>query len=161
MTTKNKIMGLPWFSKVEQDIFKKMAYACVYAVGPVSGGPIKVTWGVHLPDKLSELQAGCWHELTYHDVMWTLDSGMAVRLKNEVMDRLRYIEVDGRTKRLQGDWWDITADQVVPVFQRAAEATGIKTFTHAAMVHHIQTMREGRIQKELRGLNAGNDWRLS
>lgn len=152
-TKKNTIMGLPWFSKVEQDIFKRMEYACVYAVGPVSGGPIKVTWGVHLPEKLAELQAGCWQELTYHDIAWVLDSGFAVRLKNGIIDFLGKAGIE----RLQGDWFDMTADQIVPVFQLAAQTMGMKTFTHAAMVDHIQTMRESRIQKELLRVHNGRD----
>lgn len=145
MTT---ILGLPWFSKAERALFNELDYACVYAIGPGAAGPIKVTWGAKLPEKLAELQAGSWLPLAFHEVAWTMGPPLAMRLKGEIHRRL-----DARGLRLQGDWFAVSVDEILPVYQQATDALGLKTWTHAQMVQHVHELRERRLRKEVASLS--------
>lgn len=140
------IFRQPWFVGPELDLFLRQQYACVYAIGPHTGGPIKIGWGVKLPEKLAEHQAGNWHELTYHEVTWTVGSPLAVRLKTAIHKIL-----DDGGKRLRGDWFDVSVMDVLAVFQQATDASAIKTFTHEEMVLHIRQMRETNLRRAVAG----------
>jgi hypothetical protein len=98
------VCGLPWLqSKPERAIFVELGFACVYAVGPVAGRPLRISWGRQLKDTLAELQPGCWKPLQVHDVVWTAGDMLAVRLLNEATALL-----DKAKRRLTGDWYDVT-----------------------------------------------------
>src|SRR5205823_4876474 len=98
------VAGLPWLhTKPERAIFLELGFACVYAVGPTGGRPLRISWAKQLGEKLKELQPGCWKELQVHDVAWTVGDMLAVRLLNETTGML-----DKAKRRLAGDWFDVT-----------------------------------------------------
>lgn len=140
------VNGLPWLhSKPERAIFKELGFACVYAVGPSGGRPLRIGWAKQLKDKLAELQPGCWKALSVHDVMWTAGDLLAVRLLGEATSML-----DGAKRRLTGDWFDVTAELAQQTLRIAREKCGVPTFTHAEMLDRVRAERERRIESAIR-----------
>jgi hypothetical protein len=135
------VCGLPWLqAKPELAIFKELSFACVYAVGPSGGRPVRIGWAKQLKDKLAELQPGCWKALSVHDVMWTVGDMLAVRLLGETTALL-----DGAKRRLTGDWFDVTAELAQQTLRIAREKSGVPTFTHAEMLDKVRAERKRRI----------------
>lgn len=135
------IAGLPWLhTKPERAIFLELGFACVYAVGPTGGRPLRISWAKQLGEKLKELQPGCWKELQVHDVAWTVGDMLAVRLLNETAGIL-----DKAKRRLTGDWFDVTPEFAKQALRLATEKTGLPTFTHAEMLDKVRAERKRRI----------------
>lgn len=134
--------GLPWLqAKPELKIFKELGFACVYAVGPTGGRPLRISWAKQLKEKLAELQPGYWKQLQVHDVLWTAGDMFAVRLLGEVTGLL-----DGAKRRLTGDWFDITPELAKQTFAIAQQKSGVSTFTHADMLDKVRAERKRRIE---------------
>ena len=140
------ICGLPWLhSKPERAIFLELGYACVYAVGPIGGRPLRISWARQLKDKLTELQPGYWKQLQVHEVLWTVGDMLAIRLLNEVAGVL-----DKAKRRLLGDWYDVTPELAQQTLRLATDKTGIQSFTHAEMLDKVRAVRKSRIEAAVR-----------
>src|SRR5258706_10533383 len=104
--TETVCCGLPWLSsKPERAIFDELSFACVYAVGPTGGRPLRVGWAKQLKDRMSALQLGSWKELQLHHIAWTAGDMLAIRIFNDaaaILDKAR--------RRLTGDWFDVTPE---------------------------------------------------
>lgn len=138
--------GLPWLQPgPERAIFLELGFACVYAVGPIAGRPLRISWAKQLRDKLVELQPGCWKELKAHEVLWTAGDMLAIRLLNEATALL-----DKAKRRLAGDWFDVTPEFAQQVLRFATDKTGIPTFTHAEMLDRVRSTRRSRNDAEIR-----------
>lgn len=135
------VAGLPWLhTKPERAIYLELGFACVYAVGPTGGRPLRISWAKQLGEKLKELQPGCWKELQIHDVAWTVGDMLAIRLLNETAGIL-----DKAKRRLTGDWFDVTPEFAQQALRLAAEKCGVPTFTHADMLDKVRAERKRRI----------------
>jgi hypothetical protein len=140
------VAGLPWLhSKPERAIFLELGFACVYAVGPVGGRPLRISWAKQLAEKLKELQPGSWKELQVHDVIWTAGDMLAVRLLNEVTSVFERAK-----RRLIGDWYDVTPELASQALRLATNKTGVPTFTHAEMLDKVREVRKSRIEAAIR-----------
>ncbi|TYO65461.1 hypothetical protein FXV83_16125 [Bradyrhizobium hipponense] len=138
--------GLPWLqSKPERAIFLELGFACVYAVGPTGGRPLRISWAKQLRDKLVDLQPGCWKELQVHDVRWTAGDMLAIRLLNEATALL-----DKAKRRLTGDWFDVTPEFAQQILRFAADKSGIPTFSHAEMLDKVRAARRSRIEAAMK-----------
>ena len=134
--------GLPWLqSKPERAIFSELGFACVYAVGPIGGRPLRIAWAKQLREKLSELQPGCWKELQIHDAVWTAGDMLAVRLLNEAAALLEKAK-----RRLTGDWYDVTPEFAQQILRFATDKSGVPIFTHAEMLDTVRAVRKKRIE---------------
>jgi hypothetical protein len=135
------VCGLPWLqSKPERAIFLELGYSCVYVVGPSQGRPVRIHWAKQLPEKIAELQPGCWKPLSLHDVAWTVGDKLAIRLLRDTTTIL-----DGAKRRLEGDWFDVTAELAQQTLRIASEKGGIPTFTHADMLGRVRAERQRRL----------------
>jgi hypothetical protein len=135
------ICGLPWLhSKPERAIFLELGFACVYAVGPIGGRPLRISWARQLKDKLAELQPGSWKQLQVHEVVWTAGDMLAVRLLNEMTGVL-----DRAKRRLLGDWFDVTPEFAEQVMRLASDKLNVPTFSHGDMLQKVRAVRKSRI----------------
>jgi len=141
------VPGLSWFkSKPHEIIFNKQKWACVYAIGPEGGRPMKLGWCYQPVDKLNTLQHGNWKPLQFHHVAWTLGGPLAQELDAQIHALL------AKSGRQMGNGWhDITAEYGAPAVQIAAERAKIPTFTHEAMLNEVQRLRDLQIQRALNG----------
>ena len=136
------VCGLPWLhSKPERAIFLELGFACVYAVGPLGGRPLRIAWARQLKEKLAELQPGSWKQLQVHEVAWTAGDMLAVRLLNEMTGVL-----DKAKRRLLGDWFDVTPELAQQALRFATDKTGVPTFTHTEMLDRVRAERKRRIE---------------
>lgn len=134
---------LPWFSnKTEIKIFEDLGYAAVFAAGPLGGTPVRIGWGVRIPAKLSELQAGNPQDLFVHALVWTLDFGMAKRLEDAVHALVE-------PYRIRGHWFDRSGDQVKECFYDAARERRIPVTSHDDMMRFVRDQREGRLRRRI------------
>jgi hypothetical protein len=140
------VAGLPWLhSKPERAIFLELGYACVYAVGPIGGRPLRISWARQLKDKLTELQPGYWKQLQVHEVLWTVGDMLAIRLLNEAAEIL-----DKAKRRLLGDWYDVTPELAQQTLRLASGKTSTQTFTHVEMLDKVRAVRRSRIEAAIR-----------
>jgi hypothetical protein len=140
--------GLPFFRR-QADLaqFRRMNMACVYALGPVSGRPVKVSWAGNPKARLKETQTDNWHELRMHELLWTPGRVLAHRLEAEIKAIL-----DKAGRNLRGEWYDVTADLVRPAFQIGRERAGIDVFTHDEMIERVFAAGERRAGNLARSL---------
>jgi hypothetical protein len=140
------VCGLPWLhSKPERAIFSELGFACVYAVGPSGGRPLRIGWSKQLKDRMSDLQLGSWKELQIHDITWTAGDMLAIRLFNEVA-RL----FDKANRRLSGDWFDVTPEFAQQAMRLASDKLNVPTFSHGDMLQKVRTVRKRRIDAAVR-----------
>ncbi|WP_316196660.1 hypothetical protein [Bradyrhizobium sp. SZCCHNS3053] len=140
------VCGLPWLqSKPERAIFLELGFACVYAVGPIGGRPLRISWARQLKDKLAELQPGSWEHLQVHEALWTAGDMLAVRVLTEAAAIL-----DKGKRRLFGDWYDVTPVLAHEVLRIASEKSRVPTFTHTEMLDKVRTIRKQRIEAAVR-----------
>src|SRR3954452_22435266 len=100
------LFGLPWLStKPERAIFDELKFACVYAVGPVGGRPLRIGSSTNLKNRIVCLQPGSWKELTVHHVIWTTNDMFAKRIYADTAALL-----DKSNRRMTGDWFDVTPE---------------------------------------------------
>jgi hypothetical protein len=140
------VCNLPWLhSKPERAIFSELGFACVYAVGPSGGRPLRIGWSRQLKDRMKELQLGCWKDLHIHDIIWTAGDMLAIRLFNEAAS-----VIDKAKRRLAGDWFDITPEFASQVMRLATDKTNIPTFSHVEMLDKVRDVRKSRIEAAVR-----------
>jgi hypothetical protein len=140
------VCGLPWISsKAEQAILDEQRYACVYAVGPSGGRPLRVGWSKKLPFRMKELQAGYWKELQLHHIAWTVGDMLAIRVFNEVAAMF-----DKASRRLTGDWFDVTPEFAAQAIRLASDKLGVPTFSHGEMLEKVRAIRKSQIEKAIR-----------
>ncbi|SDK44098.1 hypothetical protein [Bradyrhizobium ottawaense] len=140
------VCGLPWLhTKPERAIFSELGFACVYAVGPSGGRPLRIGWSKQLKDRMQELQLGCWKELQIHDIAWTAGDMLAIRLFNEAVGLL-----DKAKRRLTGDWFDVTPEFAQQALRVATDKTNIPTFSHVQMLDKVRDVRKKRIEAAIR-----------
>jgi hypothetical protein len=133
--------GLPWLqTKPELKIFKELGFACVYAVGPSGGRPLKISWSRQFREKLIELQGGNWNALQVHDVAWMSGDLVAMRTVSDMTAIL-----DKAKRRLIGDWFDVTPELAKQTLRLATDKAGIPTFTHVEMLDKVKKERNRRI----------------
>ncbi|MCJ9700132.1 hypothetical protein [Bradyrhizobium sp. SHOUNA76] len=106
--------GLPWLSsKPELKIFADLELACVYALGPTGGQPLRIGWVRQLKDRVRDL--GSWKELQIHHIVWTAGDLLATRIHADATAML------DRSKRgLTGDWFDLTPEYATQAIRLAA-----------------------------------------
>lgn len=140
------VCGLPWLhSKPERAIFSELGFACVYAVGPSGGRPLRIGWSKQLKDRMSDLQLGCWKQLQIHDITWTSGDMLAIRLFNEVAGLF-----DKANRRLTGDWFDVTPEFAQQAIRIATGKTNIPTFSHVEMLDKVRSVRKKRIEAAIK-----------
>lgn len=140
------VCGLPWLSsKPERAIFSDLEFACVYAVGPTGGRPVKIGWARQLKDRMQAIQLGSWKELQVHDIVWTAGDMLAIRLYNETTALF-----DKANRRLCGDWFDVTADFASQALRIAAEKSGVPTFSHGEMLERVRAIRQAKIDAAIK-----------
>jgi hypothetical protein len=140
------VAGLPWLhSKPERAIFLELGFACVYAVGPIGGRPLRISWAKQLKEKLAELQPGCWKQLQVHEAVWTAGDMLAVRLLNEATALL-----DKAKRRLTGDWFDVTPEYAQQILRFATDKSAVPTFSHGDMLEKVRAVRKRRIEAAIR-----------
>ena len=133
---------LPWLSsKPERAIFDELQYACVYAVGPTGGRPLRIGWARQLKDRMQALQLGSWKELQIHHIAWVAGDMLAIRLFNEATATL-----DKAKRRLANDWFDITPEFAQQVIRLAMDKSKIPTLTHGEMLQKVRSVRKSRIE---------------
>jgi hypothetical protein len=144
MQRTENVCGLPWLhSKPERKIFDELKFACVYAVGPSGGRPLRIGWARQLKDRMQDLQLGSWKELAIHDIAWVAGDMLAIRIFNEAVQL-----VDRR--RLHGDWFDITPEFASQALRIAAEKSGVPTLSHGQMLDKVASIRKNRIDAAVR-----------
>ena len=137
--------GLLWPRKKEDlRTLDGLDHACVYAIGPENGRPLKVGWSLKPLKRFHELQAGSWKKLRVYAITWTAGEPLAKRLLQTVHEIL-----DKSGRRLEGDWFDITPEFAIPAVQIATEKLGIPTFTHDALLDRVFAVRERRVERAL------------
>lgn len=140
------VCGLPWLhTKPERAIFSELGFACVYAVGPTGGRPLRIGWSRQLKDRMQDLQLGCWKELQIHDIVWTAGDMLAIRVFNEVVSLF-----DQGKRRLTGDWFDVTPEFATQAIRLATNKTNIPTFSHVDMLDKVRDVRKKRIDAAIR-----------
>jgi hypothetical protein len=140
------VSGLPWLSsKPERAIFSELEFACVYAVGPVGGRPLRIGWARQLKDRMHDLQLGCWKELQIHHIVWTAGDLLATRVHGEATALL-----DKARRRLTGDWFDVTPEYATQAIRLATDKLTIPTFSHGEMLEKIRTVRRAKIEAAVR-----------
>jgi len=136
------VCNLPWLhSKPERAIFSELGFACVYAVGPIGGRPLRIGWA----RQMKELQLGCWKDLQIHDIIWTAGDMLAIRLFNEAVAVL-----DKAKRRLASDWFDVTPEFASQVIRLATDKLTIPTFSHGDMLQKVRAIRRSRIDAAVR-----------
>ncbi|MHC2552414.1 hypothetical protein ACVJ6Q_003709 [Bradyrhizobium elkanii] len=142
MQKSEMVFGLPWLSsKPERAIFDELQHACVYAVGPTGGRPLRIGWARQLKDRMQALQLGSWKELQIHHIAWVPGDMLAIRLFNEATATL-----DKAKRRLANDWFDITPEFAQQVIRLATDKSGIQTLTHGEMLQKVRNIRKSRIE---------------
>lgn len=140
------VCNLPWLhSKPERAIFSELGFACVYAVGPTGGRPLRIGWARQLKDRMKDLQLGCWKDLQIHDIIWTAGDMLAIRLFNEAVAVL-----DKAKRRLASDWFDVTPEFASQVIRLATDKLTIPTFSHGDMLQKVRAIRRSRIDAAVR-----------
>lgn len=140
------IGGLPWFtSRPEQAIFNDMNLACLYAIGPAEGRPLRIGWARKIKDRLKELQFGNPKELMFHECIWTPGDMLAIRLFNETTELL-----DKAKRRLFGDWFDVTPEFAQQAIRLASDKLTIQTFSHDALLQKVRAVRKSKIDAAVR-----------
>lgn len=141
-----RVDGLPWFSsKDEQRVFDSKGLACVYALGPTAGRPVKFGWCFRPDDRLTKIQAQHWMQLGVHAISWTAGEALARPLEAEI-NRI----LDRAGKRLPSGWFDITPEFAEPTIAVAAKNLGIRTTSHQAMMREITETKDSQVQRAIR-----------
>ena len=136
------VCGLPWLhTKPERAIFSELGFACVYAVGPCGGRPLRIGWARQLKDRMAALQLGNPKELVLHECIWTAGDMLAIRLFNETV-----AVFDKAKRRLFGDWFDVTPELAQQTLRFATDKLNIPTFSHGEMLQKVRAIRKKRIE---------------
>jgi len=139
------VCGMPWFeARQEIDLFRELEYACVYALGPAEGAPLRIGMTADPRRELGILQAENWQDLIAHEIVWTAGKPLARRLKAEVHRLL-----DGEGRRIRADWFRLERDEAWPLIKTAAATLKIPTFSHQEMMRRVRSLREDRIAQAL------------
>lgn len=140
------VAGLPWLSsKPERAIFDELQFACVYAVGPTGGRPLRIGWARQLKDRIQALQLGSWKELQIHHVAWTAGDMLAIRIFNDAASVL-----DKAKRRLTGDWFDVTPEFAQQAIRLASDKLNIPTMTHGEVMQKVKDVRRSRIEAAIK-----------
>jgi hypothetical protein len=140
------VSGVPWLSsRAERAIFDEIKYACVYAVGPSGGRPLRLGWSRYPLERVRQLQQGNWKELTLHDLTWTAGDIVATRLLGDT-ERI----LDLAKRRIHGDWFDVTPELASQTIRVASSNLNIPTFTHSEMLEKVRSVRKKRIDAAVR-----------
>jgi hypothetical protein len=95
--------GYPWFRRpADLAQFKRLGFASVYALGPVSGRPMRVSWALNPKHRFAIVQNSNWKELKLHEILWTAGEPIAHRLEREIKAIL-----EGAGRGLRGDWYEM------------------------------------------------------
>jgi hypothetical protein len=141
MANSENVCGLPWLSsKPERAIFDELSFACVYAVGPSGGRPLRIGWARQLKDRMASLQLGNPKLLEIHHIVWTAGDMLAIRLLNDVAALL-----DKAKRRLTGDWFDVTPEFAQQAMRLASDKLIVPTFSHGDMLQNVRSIRKKRI----------------
>lgn len=77
--------------------------SCVYIIGPVSGGPIKIGFTTRFVDeRLCEIQNTCKMKLIVHYTLNTYEAATLERMTHQAISHL------DNTVRIHGEWFNIT-----------------------------------------------------
>jgi hypothetical protein len=140
------VSGLPWLSsKPERAIFDELSFACVYAVGPIGGRPLRIGWTSQPKIQLDKLQLGNWKELQIQHIVWTAGDMLAIRVFTEVASVL-----DKAKRRLLGDWFDVTPEFAEQAMRLASDKLNVPAFSHGDMLAKVRAIRKSRIDAAVR-----------
>jgi hypothetical protein len=135
------VANLPWLSsKPERAIFDELSFACVYAVGPTGGRPLRIGWARQLKDRMAALQLGNPKELVLHECIWTAGDMLAIRIFNETA-----AVFDKAKRRLMSDWFDVTPELAQQAIRLATDKLKVPTFSHGDMLRKVRAVRKSRI----------------
>jgi predicted GIY-YIG superfamily endonuclease len=90
----------------------------VYVVAPKEGKPIKIGCTSDISNRLSGLQTSHWQKLFMFRVWWCPEMGKGFRLEKIIHRRLK-------DKRLQGEWFDCHAFEVLAMISDIVEEMGM------------------------------------
>jgi hypothetical protein len=113
---------------------RDIGFICVYAIGPEHGRPLKIGYAKDLISRVSAIQCHNWHKLGVHTGCWVKELAAARELE-AACHRLV------GSKRLTGEWFDISvpdADRIIPA---AAKSLGISPMAHDEMLLHVAQYR--------------------
>ncbi|TXM69657.1 GIY-YIG nuclease family protein [Methylobacterium sp. WL120] len=134
--------GLPFFRKQSDlKLFSQLGFACVYAIGPEGGGPVKIGWTENPKNRYAQLQNAHWKKLEIREITWTVGRPLAIRLEGEIHKILK-----GAGRHLRGEWFDVPTNLVLGAFQVATDRHNIPTFTHDGMIERFMEARDMRAQ---------------
>jgi hypothetical protein len=140
--------GYPWFRRpADLAQFKRLGFASVYALGPVSGRPMRVSWALNPKHRFAIVQNSNWKELKLHEILWTAGEPIAHRLEREIKAIL-----EGAGRGLRGDWYDVTDDLIRPTFKLGRQRAGVEAFTHDEMIQRVFDAGERRAGSIARSL---------
>jgi hypothetical protein len=143
------VCGLPWLSsKPERAIFDELQFACIYAVGPSGGRPLRIGWARQLKDRMQSLQLGNPKELLLHECVWTAGDMLAIRVFNDVAATF-----DKAKRRLMSDWFDVMPDHAKQAIRLASDKLTVPTFSHGDMLQKVRAIRKSRIDAAVRAAN--------
>lgn len=115
-------------NSVIQEIRSKRYY-CVYAVGPVSGSPIKIGSTADIIKRFGELQSSTFEEMKLHYFVWTPGRPVARNLEvacHEVLTKAG--------KHIRGEWFDINAEWARRTIDTLAKRPNMITMAHDDVV---------------------------
>jgi len=126
--------------------------ACVYAIGPARGTPIKIGYGRDPNERLSTLQIGNWIELKVHTCAWVVDLMLARRLEmacHELLDKAQ--------KRVRGEWFTITPDWAWKTMCVASQKIGVPIRSDREMEQIKQVREDAELKRMLRIIDVTYD----
>jgi hypothetical protein len=77
--------------------------ACIYAIGPEPGNPLKVGLACNVKARRDELQIGNWVPLMIHRAIFAGERSSALRLERRLIERLDAFRIPD----VRGDWFSI------------------------------------------------------
>ncbi|WP_315768497.1 MULTISPECIES: hypothetical protein [unclassified Bradyrhizobium] len=139
------VNGLPWFStKQEREIFTKLGFCSVYAVGPDGGRPLRIGVSANLQSSLKTMQLGCWKELQVHHIIWVDGELLANRIAGDVCGVF-----DKGNRRLAGSWFDVTAEFAVQAMRLSTDKSRIRFLSHGEMLEQVRSVRKRKIEEAI------------
>ena len=116
--------------------------ACVYAIGPMRGQPLKIGYSRNVFKRFEQLQMGYWEELQIHHVAWTVGELIALKLEAETHRLLNAAKL-----RLRSEWFNVSVELAVQTINLSAKNLDIQTHTHAKMMAECLKLTDKRNEK--------------
>lgn len=122
-----KIFGTP---------LNRAKYACVYAIGPEKGRPLKIGYATNIATRVNSIQSCNWMTVKCHAIAWSTGPKFAQLIEAKCHEIL-----DKASKRITGEWFDITPEWAAKVIAHAAQELDIQVISHVEMLKKCQRQR--------------------